>query len=405
MMPRYRYQAVAASGEVLQGEMEAASRLSVIDRLRGDGHLPVRAEELNGAATGRSSAGVLGRRRGYIAVASLTRELATLLSAGLALDRALMVLGKTAHRKPDREFIARLLKELQAGNSLAAALEPYREALPGFYVGMIRAGEAGGGLDIVLGRLAEAMEKSRALREAVRSALYYPAFVLITTALSIVVLLTLVLPEFRPLFEDSGAAMPFSMAVILSLSDALRDYWWMLLGILLGGLLGAKRLYELPSLKARLDRQILRAPVLGALVLKLEIARFARTLGTLLGGGVTLLNAMVIAGETIANRVLAKSVVELGTRLRKGEGLSGPLMQAELFPPLAVQLVQVGEESGQLEAMLLRIANIYDDEVKQTIQRLLALLVPAITVFLGVVVGSVVATVLSAILSSYNLPF
>jgi general secretion pathway protein F len=379
MMPRYRYQAVAASGEVLQGEMEAASRLSVIDRLRGDGHLPVRAEELNGAATGRSSAGVLGRRRGYIAVASQTREL---------------------DRKPDREFIARLLKELQAGNSLAAALEPYREALPGFYVGMIRAGEAGGGLDIVLGRLAEAMEKSRALREAVRSALYYPAFVLITTALSIVVLLTLVLPEFRPLFEDSGAAMPFSMAVILSLSDALRDYWWMLLGILLGGLLGAKRLYELPSLKARLDRQILRAPVLGALVLKLEIARFARTLGTLLGGGVTLLNAMVIAGETIANRVLAKSVVELGTRLRKGEGLSGPLMQAELFPPLAVQLVQVGEESGQLEAMLLRIANIYDDEVKQTIQRLLALLVPAITVFLGVVVGSVVATVLSAILSS-----
>jgi len=223
------------------------------------------------------------------------------------------------------------------------------------------------------------------------------------SVLTLVVLFTMVIPEFRPLFEDSAKGMPTSMAAVIAVSDTLRDYWWAIaLGIVAIVILVQQQYKGLEGRRRR-DRLVLRLPLFGDLVTKLEVARFARTLGTLLANGVMVLNALSITAETISNRPLAEAINGLAGRLKRGEGLALPLMETGLFPRLAVQLIQVGEESGQLESMLLRVADIYDEEVKRTIQRLLAMLVPVMTICIGILVAAIIATMLTAILSTYEL--
>jgi general secretion pathway protein F len=332
-----------------------------------------------------------------------TRELATLLRAGMPIDRALAILADIAKDGPLRAFLDGLLKSVRGGSTLADALEPHKPSLPPYYIGLVRAGEAGGALESVLFRLAESLERAQSLRETIRSAMYYPAFVLAMSVLTLVVLFALVIPEFRPLFEDSATGIPASMAAVLAFSDALRDYWWAIALATLAIVFAVQQHNRGVEGRRRRDRFILRLPLVGELVTKLEVARFSRTLGTLLANGVMVLNALSITAETISNRQLAEAIGSLAVRLKRGEGLSLPLMETGLFPRLAVQLIQVGEESGQLEAMLLRVADIYDEEVKRTIQRLLALLVPVMTICIGILVAGIIATMLTAILSTYEL--
>lgn len=404
-MPRYRYKAVSAAGEVLEGEIEAADRQSVIDRLHNQGSTPIRADQVTGRSPqslGRISLGSK-RRLGSESVVLTTRELATLLRAGVPIDRALSILGDIAKDRALQDFLEDVLKSVRGGSTLADALEPHKQSLPAYYIGLVRAGEAGGALESVLARLAESLERAHSLRETVRSAMYYPAFVLVMSVLTLVVLFTLVIPEFRPLFEESASGMPGSMAAVIALSDGLRDYWWVIVLAIVALVLAVRQQTRRPEGRRRLDRLILHLPLLGDLVTKVEVARFARTLGTLLANGVMVLNALAITAETISNRELADAISGLAARLKRGEGLSGPLVELGLFPRLAVQLIQVGEESGQLESMLLRVAEIYDEEVKRTIQRLLALLVPVMTICIGILVAAIIATMLTAILSTYEL--
>jgi general secretion pathway protein F len=404
-MPRYRYKAVSAAGEILEGEIEAADRQAVIDILHKQGNTPIRADHVSGRSS--RSAGRIklagGRRLDSESVVLTTRELATLLRAGMPIDRALSILADITKDRALRAFLEDVLKSVRSGSTLADALEHYKQWLPAYYIGLVRAGEAGGALESVLTRLAESLERAQSLRETVRSAMYYPAFVLVMSVLTLIVLFTLVIPEFRPLFEESASGMPSSMAAVIALSDGLRDYWWaILLGIVVLVLL-VRQLSATPDGRRRRDRVVLRLPLLGELVTKVEVARFTRTLGTLLANGVMVLNALAITAETISNRELAGAVGGLAGRLKQGEGLSGPLMELGLFPRLAVQLIQVGEESGQLESMLMRVAEIYDEDVKRSIQRLLALLVPVMTICIGILVATIIATMLTAILSTYEL--
>ncbi|MGH6891714.1 MAG: type II secretion system F family protein [Dongiaceae bacterium] len=404
-MTRYKYKVVSAAGEILEGEVDAPDRQAAIDGLRGQGHVPIRAEP----ATGRSGlrlapAGPSRTRRvSPEFVAMTTRELATLLQAGLPMDRALSVLAEISKDAAARALLADVLKSIRGGSSLADALTAHRESLPAYYIGLVRAGEAGGTLDGVLARLAETLERAQALRETMLSAMYYPAFVLIMSALTLVVLFTLVIPEFRPLFEDSATPMPDSMAAVIALSDGLRDYWWAIALIAAAIVLAVRQHDRTPQGRDRRDRWVLRLPLAGELVTKVEVARFARTLGTLLANGVMVLTAVSITAETISNRRIAQAIGGLANRLKRGEGLATPLLETGLFPPLAVQLVRVGEESGQLEKMLLRVADIYDEEVKRTLQRMLSLLVPVLTICIGILVGAIIATMLTAILSTYDL--
>ncbi len=404
-MARFRFKAATAAGEVLEGEVDAPSRPLAVDRLRRKGHLPIRVEPLIGVGRDRLDRGAKRRTDRLPAreVALLTRELATLLKAGLPLERSLALILEMTENAGLRRVIERLLQAIRGGSSLAQALEPERDRLPAIYVGMVSAGEAGGSLASVLARLADALEQAEALKETVRSALAYPALVLLVAIGSLVVLLTVVLPEFRPLFESSGAELPTSTAALIALGEGLSRYWWALvcLVLLLGLALSAHN--RSPDGRIRRDRLLIAAPLIGDTVQKAEIARFCRTLGTLSDNGVPILDALRIAGDAIANRAIAEAIRSLGQHLRRGERMAPHLLRSRVFPRLAVQLVRVGEESGELSHMLLRIADIYDEEVKRSLQRLISMLVPAITIGLGLLVAGIVATMLSAILGAYDL--
>src|SRR5262249_51156362 len=237
-------------------------------------------------------------------------------------------------------------------------------------------------------------------KEGIRSAMYYPVIVLVVAAVTLVLLLTAVVPEFKPLFEDNGAALPTPMAVLLAVGDFLQAWWWALLAAALALVLAIRAHNRQPQGRLRWHRWLLRLPLFGQLVIKVEVARFTRTLGTLLANGVT-----PLAAGAIGNRAVARAVEGIGGRLKRGEGLARPLRELPLFPRLAAQLVQVGEESGQLEQMLLKVADIYDEEVKRTLQRLVALLVPLVTIGLGMLVAGIIGTMLTAILATYDLSF
>ena len=404
-MPRYRYKAVSASGTVIEGEMEAVDRQAVIDGLHRQGGTPIRAEPITDRPALRLLPGGLSRKQGPgpQALALTTRELATLLRAGLPVDRALSILVEVTQDRSMQALLEDVLKAIRGGSTLASALEAHKASLPVYYIGLVRAGEAGGALDSVLWRLADTLENATALRETIRSAMYYPAFVLLMSIATLIVMFVLVIPEFRPLFDDTGSAMPGSMAAMIAISDALREGWWAILLAVLAVFLLGRMYFSAAQVKDRRDRWILKLPLIGEVVTKIEVARFSRTLGVLLAHGVLVLSAVSITADAVANRQMAAAIRGLSSKLGGGEGLAAPLMETGLFPRLAVQLIRVGEESGQLEPMLLRVAEIYDDEVKRTLQRLLALVVPVMTICIGALVAAIIGTMLTAILSTYEI--
>jgi general secretion pathway protein F len=409
-MARFRFRAVTGAGEVVEGEIEAHSQAAVVEQLRGQGHLPLAAEPVGAGAADSAfrrwlrqpvfGTGRLRRRE----LAVMTRELATLLDAGLTVDQSLRLLGDLAASDSTRRLLADLLQRVQAGSTLADALGQHEDAFSRAYVSMVRAGEAGGSLNDVLGRLAQYLDQAEGLAEQVRSALVYPLVLLVMSGLSIVVLLTVVVPQFTPLFESAGAELPLLTRLVIGAGDAAQRYWWLLLLGLLACVWLVRRQFRQAESRARIDRWLLRVPLLGSLLIKIDTARLARTLGTLLANGVPLLNALAIARGTLSNAVLREALSETTTAVKEGRGLAEPLAQSAPFPQLAIHLLAVGEKSGHLEAMLLKIAEIFDREVRSTLERLMTLLVPALTIGLGLIIASIIGAVLAAILSAYQLP-
>lgn len=400
-MTRYRYEAVSAGGQTLAGEMDALNERAVIERLQEQGHLPVKAEPVGGS-TGKSALprDLFGRRRlAPRALSIATRELATLLEAGLPLDRSLEVLIDLAESDAVRALFARVLERVRGGSTLADAMAEQKDAFPRYYVGMVRAAEAGGSLDAVMARLAGLIEKSLNLRESVRSALIYPTILLVVVGLSVVVLLTVVLPQFRTLFEEAGQNLPLMTRFLLAAGDALAEWGWAMAAGLAALALAARRQAARPAVRRRLDALMLRLPLVGTLVRRYETALFSRTLSMLLRNGLPLLGALVIAKETVGNAVLARALDGVLENLKEGRGFAAPLMATRAFPNLIGELAQVGEETGRLDDMLLKAADIYDAEVQRAMERLLAILVPALTLLLGAMVAAVLGSVLGAILS------
>jgi general secretion pathway protein F len=409
-MPVYQYKAVTPAGEVLEGAMDAATQNGVIERLRDMGYTPIRAveagaAEASGTMTRRSASPALFRRAvTQDEIGVVTREIATLLKAGLPLDRSLEILVGLAESERVAEVLRKVRNEVRGGTALSKALDAQGGVFSRFYVNMVRAGEAGGALADVLARLAEFMERSKELRESVKSALIYPAILLFVAIVSVVVLLAVVVPQFEPIFEQSGKALPWVTEMVLGAGAFMRAYWW---AIVLGGVaavfLTVKRL-ESPEAKLAWDRHLLRLPVVGDLAAKVETARLARTLGTLLRNGVALVGALGIARETMDNTYMAAGLAEVGRELKTGRGFGKPMMETRRFPPFAVHMIQVGEETGRLDQMLLDVADVYDKEVARAVKRALALLEPAMILFLTFVVGAVILSILAAMLSIYDLP-
>ncbi|MBC8022476.1 MAG: type II secretion system F family protein [Burkholderiales bacterium] len=408
-MPFFQYKAVTPAGEVQEGVLEASSTQGAVARLQQMGLIPIRAQEAGVAKVGTqpASASTPFFRRNRINeddIGIVTRELATLLKAGLPLDRSFEILISLATTPKVAELLERIRNDVRGGASLSKALDAQRGIFTRFYVNMIRAGEAGGSLPNVLLRLAEYMERAKALRDNVTASLTYPAFLAVVSVLAVVVLLGAVVPRFKPIFAGTGKAVPFMTQAVLFAGDAMRNYGWlMLVALALVAWLMQRRLRD-PEVRYRFDRRMVTAPVVGDLFSRIEMARFSRTLGTLLANGVTLVAALNIVRETMTNTYLAEAIANVARELKEGRGLGRPMMETGRFPMLAVHMILVGEETGRLDDMLMQVAETYDHEVEVAIRKALALLQPVMIVVMALVIGFIIIAILSAMLSVYDLP-
>lgn len=408
-MPVFQYKAVTPSGELLEGAMDAATQKGVIERLRDMGYTPLRAVEAGSAepaaATRRvAGPGLFSRGVTQDEVGVVTREISTLLNAGLPLDRSLEILVGLAENERVAGVLRKVRNDVREGAALSKALDAQGGVFSRFYVNMVRAGEAGGALADVLARLAEFMERSKELRESVKSALIYPTILLLVAFASVVLLLAVVVPQFEPIFEQSGKALPVVTQAVLGAGAFMRGYWWaIVLGAVAVVFLVSRRLRS-PGAKLLWDRRVLALPLAGDLVAKVETARLARTLGTLVRNGVSLVNALSIARETMGNSWMAAGLAEVGRELKTGRGFARPMMETRRFPAFAVHMIQVGEETGRLDRTLIDVADVYDREVARAVRRSLAFLEPALILFLTFAVGGVILSILAAMLSIYDLP-
>ncbi len=338
-------------------------------------------------------------------IVGFSREMATMLGAGLPLDRALGVLGEKSDNPAFSTLVEVLLGKIKDGSSFANALETQTEYFPGYYIAMVRAGEAGGSLDKVMARLSEFMQRSLSAKEAVKSAMVYPIILAITAAASIVILLAFILPEFTPIFEDAGTALPLATRIVVSSSQWLASYWWLIAFAILLSVLGFKHQLQQPKFRLAWDSLMLRVPLYGDLLTRIGGGRVMRVLGTLLGNGVPLDNALQIAQKTAGNAAIEEAIGSVDKAVREGRGLAQPLEDQGFIPSFAIQLVRVGEETGRLAEMLENVADIFEEESKRSIDRMMAALVPVMTIILGLVVSSVIISVLMAILSVNDLAF
>lgn len=404
-MTLYRYEAAAASGELVTGEMEALNQDIVVERLHALGYVPIRADTAELGMLSRLLAQSLTLRRARKPgnLVFLTQQLGMLLQAGLSLDRALDIAQTVVEGKAEQQAVRAILDMVRGGRSLADAMAAQNGLFPPYYIGMVRAGEASGSLDATLRHLAELLERSQAAREQVKSALIYPSLVLATGAGSIAILFGFVIPRFRPLFEEAGTALPFTTQMVLALSDLFSNYGWLIAAAIVVAVLLLRYYINTPEGRRRWDTRLLRLPLIGDLLTKIEVSRFSRTLGTLLRNGVSPLTALSITQDTVSNVALREAMSTVIESVKEGKGLSDPLARTELIPSLAVHLTRVGEETARLDEMLLKIGEIYEQEAKRSVERLLALLVPAVTIGLGVVVALVIGSILTAVLSVYDL--
>jgi len=405
-MAIYIYKAVTREGEIIEEHKEAADEKSLIQALQLDGLMPIKVTPASSNPFYLLKLGKDANKLPQKDILLFTSELATLLSSGLPLDKSLMVLmDLTEDNVRLNKMIAQVLDRVKGGATLAAAMEAQTNVFSKFYLNMIRAGELGGGLEGVLERLAEYLDRSKELKDTVTTALIYPAILLVMSMVSIFVMLTFVVPQFSEMFESAGKDLPVSTQIVVALADWLQKYWWILVS---GGLfLTALVNYQMidPVRKKRWDKWFLELPLVGKIVLNMETANIARTMGTLLGNGVSILTALTIVQETVGNLVLAQAVGEAAGKLKQGQNMSTALIESDRFPKLAMQMIKMGEETGRLEEMLLRVANIYDKQLRVAIQRMLALLEPAIIVILGLVIAGIIVSILSAILSVNDLAF
>lgn len=402
-MPKFFYKAVKFDGEPVEGELEAADESAVIRHLQGEGLIPIEAR------TTRSLTLSLSRqRRRHLSqkeIGILTRELATLLEAGMTLDRSLQILLDLTSEEHLARVLADLQERVRGGATFSSALEAQDKQFPRLYINMVRAGEVSGALEQVLDRLADYLERVAELRQTVTSALVYPSILLLVSALSVILLLVFVVPQFTVLFEDMGEALPLPTQIVVAAGNLFRYYWWAMLCVIALAAVVIERQLQNPQIRARLDRRLLALPLFGDLIWKMETARLCHTLSTLLKNGLPLLSALNLAKEVISNQTLFARVEEAGEELKHGRGIAGPLARLQALPDLALQMIRVGEESGSLDAMLAKVASLYDRETRVSVQRMLTLLEPILIVGLGIVVAGIILSILMAILGANELVF
>ncbi len=403
-MTLFFYQAVNSAGETIEGELEAIDEVNCVQQLQQEGYIPLHVKP----ATSQTFLGFqLQGQRGKLSnkqIVLFTGELATLLESGLPLDRSLLVLMDLASDNENlTKLIGRVLEKVKSGVSLADALEQQSGVFSKFYLNMIRAGEAGGHLGDVLNRLAAYLESSQELKDTVSTALIYPTILLVMSLASLFIMLTFVVPQFSEMFASAGKALPLSTQMVIGVANWLQQYWWAVIGSMVGVMGYFNSQLSNKDTKRVWDARWLKLPLVGEMILNKEIANVTRTLGTLLGNGVSILSALMIVRETVDNLHIAEALDDTGEQIKQGKTLFDALEQKAIFPKMAMQMIKMGEETGHLEEMLLRVATIYDKQLRVSITRMLALLEPALIITLGIMIAGIIVSILLAILSVNDL--
>jgi len=400
-MATFRYRATTASGVMRSGALEGASRAEVIAQLRRMGLMPLEAVATAGAAGAGGAIRADGQTRQ--AVINALGELAVLLEAGLTLDRALAVCVGNILHPGIRAAFGKLHAQVKEGAPLSRAIAAAPDLFPPMASAMCEAGEADGRLGAALARLAESLDRAEALRQTVVSSLVYPALLMVVATSVILVMLLVVVPQFEGLFAGSQGKLPFATRMVMGASEGVRAYGLVGVAAIGAAVFALRQWLRRPSMRLRFDRFALGVPQIGPLIVNAETAAFARTLGSLVDGGVPLPTALAIAQKSVSNTHMAGAIAKVVAGLREGGGLSGPLAASGVFPPMALSFLRTGEETAQLGLMLGRLADVLDRAVRSTIQRMIAVLTPAITVIMGAIVATVIASIMSAILGFNDL--
>jgi general secretion pathway protein F len=406
-MTAFSYKATTRDGKVVEGLIEAENERAVLVKLQDLGYLPLRIAAGSKGGSSMFAFNFSAQRRRKVRTKDLlmfTQELKTLLRAGLPLDRSLMILEQLTEKGVFQEIIHDVIGKIKGGKTLADAMADHPDVFPKVYVNMIRAGESGGVVPQVLEEVSAYLERSVELRTYLATSLIYPVIVSSMMIVSLLVMFLFVIPKFAQIFESSRAPIPLPMQVLMTISDFFTGWWWAIVGVLVLAVLGFVRWRQTPRGRRIWDERLLRTPVFGRLVSLVEVARFNRTLGTLLQSAVPLVQALTLVKEIINNQVIAETIEPIKNGVKKGDGLVGPMRKTGVFPPLSLHLIEVGEETGNLAAMLTQAADVFENDARVEVKRLIGLFEPAMILLMGVVVGLIVITMVFSIFSISEIP-
>jgi type II secretion system protein F len=404
-MAEFAYKATDLSGRIFEGAMEGRDEKAVVESLQKLGYVPIRIDgvQAKGELLKIPLATYL-QRISLKDVMVFTQELTTLLDAGLPLDRSLQILTELTEKERFKEVVRDILRQIEGGRSFSEALSAHSAIFPKLYVNMTKAGEAGGILNVILARLARYLQSTKEMRDYLISVMIYPAILTLVSGLSIVILLTFVIPRFAGIFTDMGKTIPLPTQILMAVSHFVRSYWWVGLGGILVIWLAVRSYLKSEEGRVSWDQFKIGTAVIGNLVKQTEVARFARTLGTLLQSGVPILQALQIVRETVGNEIIARAVGEVHAGVKQGGGISKSLQKLKVFPALAVHMITVGEETGRLDEMLIKVAENYETNLQIALKRFVNLLEPFIILIMGSVVGFIVISMLLAVFSINEMP-
>ena len=411
-MAKFSFTAMDAQGKEVRGEIEADNQSAALARIKESGYFPTKVESMGGGtATAAKKGGALDMElkmpkflRGGVKTKQLTvftRQMSTLVNAGLPLMKAIRVLQKQEKNETLKEALGEMADSIESGSTFAEALAAHPKIFDRLFVNMVKAGEVGGVLDVVLARLAEFQEKAEKIKGKVKSAMTYPLVVLVMAVSILLFLMTYIVPKFADIFGDlmGGKGMPMLTQMVMNASDVLKQNYLIVIGVVVGLVVVVKILAKTPWGRYGLDAFKLKAPVFGQLVTKNSISRFTRTLGTLMGAGVPVLQALNIVKETVGNEVISKAINTVHDAVKEGENMAPPIASSKIFPPMVVSMVEVGEETGALPDMLMKVADSYDEDVDNAVASMTSIIEPLLIIFLAVVVGTIVIALFMPLVS------
>jgi general secretion pathway protein F len=410
-MPEYIYKASDRTGKVIEGSIDAVDEPSVVNKLRSMGYIPIR---IGASSGGKSLSQSLNlsfsipttfSRVSAKDLLSFTQELSTLIKAGLPLDRALSIITEITDNELLKTITQELLKDVRGGKSFSEALAQHPRVFNRLYINMVKAGEAGGVMDVVLERLVDFLERSQELKSTVFNAMIYPIVLISVMGLVVSIMLIFVVPKFVEIFDSMGMELPLPTKILLAVSMVIKNYWWLILGLSLAGYFWFNNYTKSENGRLAWDGLTLKLALIKDLILKIEVARFSRTLGTLIISGVPLLQALTIVKEIVGNMIISNSISTIQKAVKEGKGISLPMRSTGIFPSLAMHMIRVGEETGKMEEMLIRVADTYDRDVNVSVKRFLSLLEPALILLMSLIIGFIVLSIVLAIFSINDAPF